>query len=876
MNDRPGRIVELFQAVLDLDAEARSVWLRDACEGESELAEVEELLALHDSSGDGEDELETSAEALREVADELWNEPLPEKTVIGQYCLDRVLASGGMGTVYVAEQSSPLRRVALKVLSGGLEAGAAKQRFDYESQILAHLQHPGIAQVHECGTVEIAGRTIPWFAMELVEGALSLTKYADAETLSLSERLALVRETCAAVHYGHQMGVVHRDLKPDNILVDQQGRIKVIDFGIAKATDADLGLMTLQTHADQLLGTMSYMSPEQSFGDGRSIDTRSDVYSLGVILFELLTGRLPHDFAGLSIMASVRVLADREVDMRPLARADLPSDVRTIVRKALAKDRDNRYDSASALADDIGRFRRGEPIAARAPSTWYQFSRFAARNRLLVAAVVGGLLVLVLGVAGTTVGFLRATDARGKAEVATADALWGRDFLAEMLFEADPWRGHGPQVSIGDALRRASGRLEANLPAANVEAGIRGIFGEVHLRLGDHAEALVHMRRAIELRRGGNVLNEPHALLMGIGVVQALAGQGELVAAEAEARVLIAAHLRFYGEGHVRNARAEDALAQVLVAGHRHEEAISIYRTVLVGLAPHAASESKFIAVVQNNLAQALHRGGEYREAGNLFRTVLDFRSEVLGANHPSTLITLNNLAGVLFEQGLVAEAVPFFERALATQEDLLGAMHGATLTTVGNLATAMRNLGELEKAEELSRRAWMGRAEVLGADHSDTLVSMSNLAVALMGLGVRGLKEGGLERSKELFGEAEALLRDCLRKRTAIETRPSGLRARIHGSLGNVLLCVGDASGAYSHYSQAVEIAEGTWGDSRWETWLFRAGLGRAAFGLGRLDEARKLLKESEEAIGRLRPGHAVDHTIKAWRRQLESRLGK
>ncbi|UCF33522.1 MAG: protein kinase [Phycisphaerales bacterium] len=314
---------------------------------------------------------------------------------IAHYDVKRVIASGGMGTVYEATQDHPRRTVAVKVMRHGITSSRAIRRFEFESQILARLQHPGIAHVYDAGWYEDGGERVPYFAMEYIPNARSVIGYADQKNLSLRERLKLFISVCEAVHHGHQRGVIHRDLKPGNILVNTQGQVKVIDFGVARCTDADLNLTAIRTSVGEMIGTLKYMSPEQCQADPQDLDIRSDIYSLGVLLYELLSGRPPYDLRDTPIMSAPRVICEETPTRLSSVSRSLRGDIETIVAKALEKDRSQRYQSALALAEDIGRYLNDEPIVARPPSAVYRFRKLVHRRRVPFG-VAAALLVMVL------------------------------------------------------------------------------------------------------------------------------------------------------------------------------------------------------------------------------------------------------------------------------------------------------------------------------------------------------------------------------------------------------------------------------------------------------------------------------------------------
>ncbi|MCA8959863.1 MAG: serine/threonine protein kinase, partial [Planctomycetes bacterium] len=337
---------------------------------------------------------------------------VPER--IGGYRVRRAIGEGGMGIVYEAEQDSPRRRVALKVIRPEVATRVIRRRFAREAELLGRLQHPGIAHVYESGDAEVDGRSLPYFAMEYIDGE-PLDGYARRKKLGLRQRLELVARVADAVQYAHVAGIVHRDLKPSNLLVVDApvtrssstavdfvdiGQPKVLDFGIARVVEAESDL-TMQTHAGQIIGTLAYMSPEQVVGDSAQIDTRCDIYALGVILYELLVGRHPHELAGLSIVEAARIIREDEPTGLGSIDRSLRGDVSTIVGKALAKEKERRYLSASELAADLRRHLNDEPIEARPASTIYQLRKFARRNRALVGGVVTTFIALLLGLVGT-------------------------------------------------------------------------------------------------------------------------------------------------------------------------------------------------------------------------------------------------------------------------------------------------------------------------------------------------------------------------------------------------------------------------------------------------------------------------------------------
>jgi tRNA A-37 threonylcarbamoyl transferase component Bud32/thiol-disulfide isomerase/thioredoxin len=398
-----------------------------------------------------------------------------------------------MGTVYEGIQQNPRRTVAVKVITDAVASSEASERLKYEAQLLARLQHPGIAEIYEAGTYEEGGKTIPFFAMEYIANARSITGYASEKGLKVRERLELFMEVCNAVHHGHLRGIVHRDLKPANILVDTTGRVRVIDFGIARATDADLRRTTSLTEVGQLVGSAAYMSPEQFEADPRDIDTRSDVYALGVLLYELLAGVLPYDVKSKSIFELAAMVRDERPV--PLGTRDksLKGDLETIVDKALQKDRDQRYESAHAVASDIRSYLSGEAITARTPSLAYHVRVMVRRHKVVMSSVAAVFILLVAG-------FLMVSRLYVQVDAESERAQAAQEFLTDALSAAAP-RGWG-QGSVTDMYDKVATQLDSAFPGEPImEAEVRQLLGLAYFGLSRFDEADKHLSKTIELRK---------------------------------------------------------------------------------------------------------------------------------------------------------------------------------------------------------------------------------------------------------------------------------------------------------------------------------------------------------------------------------------
>lgn len=400
--NRWDRIEELFSFALTLTHPERREFLLRECGQDLEL--LQQVARLLSS------EVKADARFLRPPppppvprfpVSASKNDPLIGQTV-GAYSIKEIIACGGMGTVFLAEQANPKRQVAFKVIYASALSPAVARRFEVESRILAFLHHPNIAPVYEAGSHRLEnGTTVRYFAMEYVPEARTISRYATDRSLSQRNRLELFLQLCDAVHHGHQKGIIHRDLKPANVLVGGDHRVKVIDFGVARSTDSDIAATTMHTEAGQILGTLAYMSPEQCAADPSHIDTTTDVYSLGMILFELLTGRMPYDVSNMSIQSALRVICEKEPARPSEFDRRMRGDMETIILKSLEKDRAKRYQSVAELAADIRRYLNREPIAARPPTAWTGILRWAVRHpRFATVGLCIGIVVLIA--AGTT------------------------------------------------------------------------------------------------------------------------------------------------------------------------------------------------------------------------------------------------------------------------------------------------------------------------------------------------------------------------------------------------------------------------------------------------------------------------------------------
>jgi tetratricopeptide (TPR) repeat protein/predicted Ser/Thr protein kinase len=684
---RHDRIFEIFRAACELSGDDLEQHLRDACGDDDELRAEVDLLLSHDHPDEAFLETPALHESTLAGTTGGSDASIPER--IGEYRILSVLGRGGMGVVYLAEQETPKRTVALKVLRPDTTSEQLLSRFTHEAELLARLQHPGIAQIYEAGTADAGSGPQPFFAMEYVRG-LPLLEYAEAHALSASARLRLIAQLSESLHYAHQNGVIHRDLKPANILVDEHGQPKVLDFGVARAIDADVQAMTIRTTFGELIGTVPYMSPEQASGDPREIDIRSDVYALGVVGYELLSGRLPYDLSERMIHEAVRIV--REEPPMPIAsiRPALRGDVATIFGKALEKDRERRYQSASEFGEDIRRTLRDEPITARPASAIYQLRKFAKRNTGLVASAA--IIVLLLaGVIVTSLLAVALAHQRDEARVAQQAAERARSRTDRALEAARQ------ETMVANAV---SGFLEDVFAAGSPYVGRRDMTvaealdlaaDRVDERLADQPEvaAAVHRRLADTYYSQGNADQSIEQVRLSLERLRSTANPDPLAIAAA------------YGD-----------LGQLLLERGDYEEAGEKLREALTLYDEHADEESPERIATLMNYGVLLYRLKRYDEAEPILRRSYELRSKVHGPEHPYTLIALNNLANLVRDAGRPEEAEPLMRRNMELHLRSIGEKNPNTITGIYNYADLLRGLRRFDESEryfqqsiELGRR---------------------------------------------------------------------------------------------------------------------------------------------------------------------------
>ena len=836
---------------------------------------------------------------------------------IGHYKTLEILGEGGMGVVYRAQQTEPVKReVALKLIKLGMDTKQVIARFESERQALALMDHPNVAKVFDAGATE-QGR--PYFVMELVHG-LPITEHCDRHKLSIDQRLELFMKTCEAVQHAHQKGIIHRDIKPSNILVeyrDGQATPKIIDFGVAKATSQRLTEKTLFTEQGQMVGTPAYMSPEQADFTTQDIDTRSDIYSLGVLLYELLIGTLPFDAKSLRSAGFAeiqRIIRDEEpqkpstrmsalqseprpseprpsgsgplrddVPQRPLphGRGTEPSagsvqdiarrrraDPRTLIKrirgdldwvtmKALEKDRTRRYASATDFAADIRRHLNHEPVLASPPSTSYRVKKFVRRNRGLVTAAVIIFVVLVAGMAGTTWQGVVATRQRDRA-VAAEQAQNRARQEAEVAREAE-----AEQRRLAETAEQDQRRARKEAEQARQESELARKEAE---QTRDNLKTVTEFQQSM--------LGDIDAEKMGRGIIDELReairkglGKREDMTPQ-EVETSLASFDRLIGEVNATNLALQVVDENVLA---RAVETID----------KEFADQPLVRAALQQTVADTYREIGLYERAMPLQQAALETRRHELGDDHPHTLTSINDMGVQLQVMGKYEEALPYFREALETRRRVLGDDHSSTLSSISNMGELLGLMGKFAEAEPYHREALDARRRILGDHHPKTLLSINNMGGLLMEMGkykealpyyretLKGMRRvlgdehpntltsisnmGLLLKSMDKLTEAEPYDREALEGRRRILGDDHPDTLTSINNMGFLLKSMGKYAEAEPYYREALVGNRRVLGDDHPSTQTSINNMGGLLYSMGKYEEAEPFSREALEGRRRV-----------------------
>jgi eukaryotic-like serine/threonine-protein kinase len=725
--------------------EADSIPKFDPKEPEEEIGSQHSQKEVPSATAGTETTLDTEASAIAGI--------IVDRVSIGAYVLVRKLGEGGMGQVWLAEQSSPVRRrVALKLIKGGLYDSLVIQRFDSERQSLALMNHPAIAKIFDAGSTPDGQ---PYFVMEYVDGP-SITRYCDNKKLKIRERLELFIDVCEAVQHAHQKAIIHRDLKPSNVLVEEvDGKPvpRIIDFGIAKAISSQAkGDQTLLTKMGALVGTPGFMSPEQADPSVLDVDTRTDVYSLGVILYVLLTGRLPFDPDEWSKRPIDEILRQLRQEDPPSPSAKLSGekkaagesagkrssdqkqlvsilrgDLDWITLKALERDRVRRYGAPAELAADVQRYLRHEPVTARPASTSYRMRKYIRRHRVGVGVAVASVIVLAAFAINQTVQIRRITRERDRVDRVS-------QFTTDMFKVSDPSEARGNSITVREVLDKSSKDIDKSLEKdPELRARMMYVMGLVYQNLGLYPKAQPLLEQAAKIQRATLGPDNVETLGTMNALVRGLEQEGRLPEAEKLARDNVVTARQSLGAKNANTLKSMHALGTVLIAEGNYAEAEKLAHETLDNgrnlLGPEHPDSIKYLT----NLAAVEIGLGHYAESEKLVREALEVQRRVVGPEHPDTLLLMNNLAVVLEDEERPAEAEKMERELLDIQRRILGPEHPDTLRTMDNMANALSELGRYAEAEKQERDTIEIDRRVFGPNHTWTAGAIYNLACILV-----------------------------------------------------------------------------------------------------------------------------------------------
>lgn len=810
MSANYSEVREVFHRVCELPSSARTAALDTMCGGRDEIrGEVERLLRAMDSADSGFAE-SSPAEFGR-----------ARGLKVNGYEILKPIGEGGMGTVYLAEQCSPRRTVALKTIRPGLVGEQVARRFRREAEALAKLSHPGIARVFEVGVADAFGSPVPYIAMEFVDG-VPVTAYAGASPRSTRERLELAIAICDAVDHAHARGVLHRDLKPANILVDTSGTPRILDFGIARITEGEPDRGTLETETGQILGTAAYMSPEQASGDPQAIDERSDVYALGAVVFEMLSGRLPHEVHGLPLPDALGLIRDADATLLGTVVPTLRGDLEVVIAKALEKEPDRRYQSVGEFRDDLRRFLDDRPIVARRPSSLYQLRKFTRRNKALVGGVCGVIVALVLGLIATSFALSREADARRFAEQQTERALSSRDILERVFLGLSPTQTQAMDTTLLRSMLDRAATNTGSIEDEQVRAETAALFGRVYHSIFEYASAVEQLEQAAELF--GTL--DPAPVTEMAFVLQLLAdsytatGQTDraqvtfdraIDAAESSQDAgLIASARRLYAEFLMDQGDTSAAIE--MLDGHGFEPG-------LLGVAERARS-SMLRGAIFRRMGRLTEAQDEYQTALALFRDV----GERFGES-----VVLNSLAVLARRDGRNADAESYYRASLRVRNEVDPRPNPDVAATLANLGRLLMLRGDLEQANEILTESLELHEDIFDGPNFGTAVVHGSLAELAL---TRRDSFRAVDHARSSLGILNEVLPES-HPRIVQSTR----------LLGDALRASDQADAAAEQYDRALELALAAGADAEVTVIPIQRDLAGVLITIGQTDRAEELL---------------------------------
>jgi tetratricopeptide (TPR) repeat protein/predicted Ser/Thr protein kinase len=736
---------------------------------------------------------------------------------IGQYRIVSILGSGSMGIVYEAEQQNPKRPVALKVVRGGQYVDRHYLRlFQREAQTLARLKHPAIAGIYEAGHTEDGQH---YFAMELVRG-VRLREFVQSQSLDRRARLKLFGKICDAINYAHQRGVIHRDIKPSNILIDRNGKPKILDFGVARITEGDMAVTTVVTDVGRVQGTLAYMSPEQTRGNPDEIDLRSDVYSLGIVLYELLTDQLPYDVARSALPETVRAICEEPPRRPSLWDRSLRGDLETIMLKALAKEPSRRYQSAAALAEDVDRFLTHQPILARPPGAVYQFRKLVARHKAPFAL----LAVLFALVAGFGV-WMRWLYLQSQAHLARAHEV--EELLVELFELSDPDQRGGQGVSVEDLFERAYWRITTELTdQPETQVLFLDVIARNYLHLAQPDPAVELRRLILDIQRrtwGEEYVGLTESLYQ---LGWALKQSGEYAGAKSRLQDALLRQRKLHGPNDLKVVATQRLLAVTLNDMGEPRDALGQIQQALETLGRIPGAHPKEDSFSRETLGRILTDLGDYSGAKNEIDQARKIRTELKEVGRQDVASVQERIIPVFQCQGRYAEAEALVKEALPVIEETYGRDHAYYASLLAWLGAIRRDWSDWAAAEKLVGESLGIYGKSLLADHPWLAFPRNTLAWVRFDQG--------------RFAEAEELFRRVLTDLTEGRglDRHRETRQALLG-LGGSRLALKNAKGAEGPLKRLLEISNETGTDDTWTTACARVAFARCRAALGNCEGA-------------------------------------